>query len=141
MQQTFTGHCLCGAVSYQLDGEIKKFYHCHCERCRRATGTGHATNMMILPASPEKIRWVKGEDLITRFKVPEAERFTNSFCKLCGGRVPRYAADMDMVVIPAGSLDSDPVTLPQARIFWDSRVNWACDAGDLPVYSEYPPNT
>ena len=139
MPQIFSGHCLCGAVSYQVSGEIKRFYHCHCERCRRATGTGHATNIMITPATAEKISW-KGEEFIARYKVPEAERFTNAFCKQCGGGVPRYAPDLDVVVVPAGSLDVNPEARPQARIFWSSRADWSCDAGDLPVYAEYPPN-
>lgn len=138
MTQVFTGHCLCGAVKYRTEGEIKKFYHCYCDRCRKATGTGHATNLSVEPSLPEKIIWLQGEELITRYKVPEAERFTNSFCSCCGGRVPRYAADMQLVIIPAGSLDNDPAIMPQARIFWDSRATWSCEAGTMKVCAEYP---
>ena len=41
-QITVKGGCLCGSVQYEVTGETKRFYHCHCERCRKATGTGHA---------------------------------------------------------------------------------------------------
>lgn len=138
MSQTLSGRCLCGSVQYKIIGEAKRFYHCHCQRCRRATGTGHASNLMLLPTTPEKITWVQGEELITRYKVPEAERFTNCFCSRCGGRVPRYDAALDVVIIPAGSLDNDPGIQPQGRIFWDSRAAWSCDSGNLPTFSEYP---
>jgi hypothetical protein len=47
--------------------------------------------------------------------------------------------ELELVVIPAGSLDSAPPLAPQARIFWDSRADWSCAAGDLPVFAEYPP--
>ena len=78
------------------------------------------------------------EELIESYKVPEAKRFTNCFCRVCGGRVPRYVKETDSIVIPAGSLDSDPPIHPQARIFWDSRASWSCDGDSLPVHSEYP---
>lgn len=132
---TFRGSCLCGSVQYEISGEPKKFYHCHCKRCRKATGTGHATNLFLQPGS---LKWLKGEDLIRLYKVPEAQRFTNSFCSNCGGRVPRYVKEMDAVIIPAGSLDSEPPLRPQARVFWDSRADWSCSAGELPVHAEYP---
>lgn len=133
---TLRGSCLCGAVQYEISGEPTKFYHCHCQRCRKATGTGHASNLLVKPGS---IKWLKGEELIKGYKVPEAIRFTNRFCSVCGGRVPRYVKETDFIVIPAGSLDSEPPIKPQARIFWDSRASWSCSGDGLPVHSEYAP--
>jgi hypothetical protein len=129
------GSCLCGSVQYEISGEPAKFYHCHCQRCRKATGTGHASNLLVKPGA---LKWIKGEDLIKSYKVPEAKRFTNCFCSVCGSRVPRHSKETDMIIIPAGSLDSVPAIRPQARIFWDSRANWSCTGDELPVHSEYP---
>ncbi|MBI3187562.1 MAG: GFA family protein [Gammaproteobacteria bacterium] len=140
MPHTFSGRCLCGAVQYTITGTTKTFYHCHCQRCRRATGTGHASNIAVKSSTDEKITWLQGEHLIKRYKVPEAERFTNSFCTQCGGRLPRYDTNMDVVIIPAGSLDNEPDMQPQARIFQDSRAAWSCDGKELPVFAEYPPS-
>jgi hypothetical protein len=134
IQTTFRGSCLCGSVQYEITGEPKKFYHCHCSRCRKASGTGHASNLLIKPGA---IKWIKGEDLIKAYKIPEAKRFTRCFCSVCGSQVPRYVKETDSIVIPAGSLDSDPTIQPQARIFWDSRASWSCGGDDLPVHSEY----
>lgn len=36
------------------------------------------------------------------------------------------------------ALVSAPPIRPQARIFWDSRADWSCSAGELPTHSEYP---
>ena len=130
---TLQGSCLCGAVQYEVTGEPERMYHCHCGRCRKASGTGHSTNMMIRPGS---IRWIRGEELITTFKVSEAIRFTTRFCKHCGGNLPRFVEQINFFIIPAGSLDSDIPLKPQARIFWDSRAEWSC-SDDLPTYSEY----
>ena len=133
---TFSGSCLCGAIQYEFSGEPTRFYHCHCQRCRKATGTGHATNLFIKPA---KITWIKGEELLRYFKVPEAERFTRCFCQHCGSSMPRVVPELGMAMIPAGSLDSDLSIVPQARIFWDSRAAWSCSTTDIPVYPEYVP--
>ncbi len=132
---TFGGSCLCGAVQYEISGEATKFYHCHCKRCRKASGTGHASNLLIKPGS---LKWLKGEELIRSFKVPEAQRFTSRFCSVCGSQVPRYVKETNFIVIPAGSLDSDPPIVPQGRIFWDSRASWSCNGDELPLHSEQP---
>jgi hypothetical protein len=130
------GSCLCGSVQYEVTGEARRFWHCHCGRCRKSSGTGHASNLFV--SLQTCITWKKGEDLLGRYKVPEAERFFNCFCKQCGSPMPRVVPELDGVLIPAGSLDT-PSPLPaQARIFWDSRTDWSCSDG-LPAFAEYPP--
>lgn len=131
------GSCLCGAVRYEAAGEPRRFLHCHCSRCRKATGTGHASNLFIQPGT---LSWLSGEEHIRSFKPPEAQRFTNSFCMVCGSRLPRQASGGDVVMIPAGTLDDDPPIRPQARIFDGSRAAWSCVGDGLPVYTEYPPS-
>ena len=137
MSQTILkGSCLCGSVTFQVSGEPKRFYHCHCSRCRKATGTGHASNLFVQPGTLE---WLAGQEQIRAFKVPQAIRFTNNFCGTCGSRLPRQAKDSDMVMIPTGSLDDEPTLKPQARIFSASRASWSCTGDELPVYPEYAP--
>lgn len=130
------GSCLCGAVRYQVDAPLKAIHHCHCSRCRKATGTGHASNLFLQPGT---LRWLAGEEWIRSFKVPEAKRFTNNFCSTCGSRLPRQAKDSDIVVIPCGSLDDESPIKPQARIFSGSRAAWSCAGDALPDYPEYAP--
>lgn len=129
------GSCLCGAVAYRISGHFERFYHCHCQRCRKASGTGHASNLLVTPLT--SISWLRGEELLSSFKVPEAERFVNCFCTRCGSPMPRVVPQLDGVLIPAGTLDEEPPLPPQGRIFWESRAKWSCDDG-LPVFAEYP---
>lgn len=132
---TFRGSCLCGSVQYELIGEPKRFYHCHCARCRKATGTGHASNIMV---KPENFRWLQGEPLLHRYKVPDAERFYTHFCSNCGSGMPREVPELGVIVIPAGSLDHEIPIRPEARIFWDSRTEWSCSGDGISTYPEYP---
>lgn len=135
-EQTFSGSCLCGSVAYEISAKVLRFFHCHCQRCRKATGTGHATNIII---KPDKVSWIAGESLLTYYKVPEAKRFATNFCSNCGSLMPRIAPDMSMGVIPAGTLDHDPGIRPEARIFDASRAEWSCDTSEIARHDTYPP--
>ncbi len=132
--QTLKGHCLCGEVRFTAIGEEVRFYHCHCSRCRRATGTGHASNLFLSGT----LTWDSGEDLVRRFDLPKALRFSNCFCSVCGSRVPRGSKEPGTVMIPAGCLNDEPQLRPQARIFTDSRAAWSCTADDLPSFKASP---
>lgn len=131
---TFQGSCLCSEVTYEIEGEAIAFFHCHCSRCRRSSGTGHASNVRI---QAEKINWTKGESLVKTYKVPEAERFKTVFCSQCGSALPRHFPNHGFVILPAGTLDTAPEIRPQGRIFNASRASWSC-RDDLPVHDEYP---
>ncbi len=134
-ERVLAGSCLCGSVQYEVSGDEGKFYHCHCERCRKATGTGHASNIIL---KSDAVRWTAGEDLLRRYKVPEARRFATVFCSVCGSLMPRVSPEAGIVVVPAGTLDVDPGIRPEARIFHGSRADWSCEDGDMPSSEEYP---
>jgi hypothetical protein len=136
-QSTVRGGCLCGTVKFEVSGEPKLFFHCHCSRCRKVTGTGHASNMFFQRGA---LKWLKGEEQVRGFKLPEAQRFTNNFCAVCGSRLPRQPKDTDTVIIPAGSLDDEAPIKPQARIFFGSRASWSCGGDELPAHLELPPS-
>ncbi len=131
---TLSGSCLCGAVNYTVTGEERRFYHCHCQRCRKASGTGHASNLFVKGT----LEWNSGETLVRTYKLPEAERFSNTFCSTCGGRVPRFVEEFGVAFIPAGSLDDEPEIRPQARVFTGSRAGWSCDGSEMTEFTEYP---
>ena len=136
-QSTLRGSCLCGTVKFEVSGEPKLFFHCHCSRCRKVTGTGHASNMFFQPGV---LKWLRGEEQIRTFKFPEAKRFANNFCGVCGSRLPRQPKDTDAILIPVGSLDDEAPIKPQARIFFGSRASWSCAGDELPVHLELPPS-
>jgi len=112
MSKSFKGSCLCGAVSYQFHGPEYVFQYCHCSRCRKFTGSAHATNIIV---APDQFEWLSGADKVGRFEHPEA------------------------VVIPAGTLDEDPEIRPSQNIFWKDRVAWREAVESLPHYDELQP--
>ena len=129
------GSCLCGAHSYKATGELLGFYHCHCSRCQKATGTGHASNILLKPA---ELELAGDRERIGVFKVPDAACFASRFCRECGGPLPRYDRKAQLVAVPAGTLDEPTNLEPQCRVFWESRSSWSCGDKKLPKFAEYP---
>ena len=132
----FQGTCLCGAVAFEAD-QIMDFRYCQCSRCRKATGSAFASNIFV---KPEGFRWQRGEDQISKYKVPTAQRFLNAFCRNCGSRVPQTIAALGLILIPAGTLDTDPGARPRCHIFVGSKAPWHEITDNLPHHQEYDPS-
>ena len=130
-----TGSCLCGKVRYQFEGPIRVFQYCHCSRCRKVTGSAHASNIII---DPPHFKWLEGEEHIGRFELPEAKHFATSFCKNCGSSLPWLTKTGKAVIIPAGTLDDDPQARPMHNIYYADRAPWYIESGDLKKYDALP---
>jgi len=129
------GSCLCGGVEYEISGSLGIFQYCHCSRCRKFTGSAHASNIIV---APNQFQWIKGEDLTGRFEVLEARHFATTFCTKCGSSLPWLTTSGKAVVIPAGTLDGDPELRPFQNVFFESRAEWYEHTSELICYDELP---
>lgn len=127
------GSCLCGAVRYELTDAPFWAHSCHCSRCRKITGSPFAANAFV---PLESLRYVAGDEHIGAYRVPNTERFTHTFCTLCGSTLPSPNPSRSRVVIPMGSLDDEPGLSPKAHIWVDSKADWDVIADDLPQHTE-----
>ncbi|WP_217351701.1 GFA family protein [Ruegeria sp. HKCCD8929] len=80
MKGKLSGGCACGSVRYASDADIEFSFNCHCRKCQRATGSGHAS-AFALPLDSVKI-----EGDIKEYKgVSDSGAATYSgFCPHCG---------------------------------------------------------
>lgn len=129
------GSCACGQVSYVIDGPLLRCMNCHCGRCRKARSAAHASNLFT---TADGLRFTRGGDSLGTYKVPEAERFAQAFCRHCGSPMPRVNPQTGSAVIPMGGLDDAPALRPQAHIFVGSKAPWFEITDSLPQYAEYP---
>jgi len=127
------GGCLCGAVRYELTQAPVWAHNCHCSRCRKASGTAFASNLFF---PRDALRYTQGEDALRSFKLPEAERFTQVFCALCGSPLPFPSKQPGLVGVPMGSLDTDSGYRPQAHIFTGSGAPWFTITDTLPQHPD-----
>lgn len=130
-----TGSCLCGSVQYQFVEPIKVFQYCHCSRCQKVTGSAHAANLII---DPKQFQWLRGKDCVRRFELPEAKHFATSFCAQCGAALPWKTQSGRAVIVPAGSLDSDPKIKPMHNIYIANMAPWYTPVDSLIKYNALP---
>lgn len=129
-----TGSCLCGEIAFEIEGDFERFFLCHCSRCRKGTGSSHASNLFSTTA---RLTWLSGEDKVKTFHL-KSTRHAKSFCSNCGSALPRLKNDGSLLVVPAGCLDSDVAITPQAHIHCASKANWDVKLEQVPVFDELP---
>ncbi len=132
MIPSYRGSCLCGTVRYEVNGSFDYFYLCHCDYCRKDTGSAHAANLFSTTA---QLAWLAGADRIASFRLP-GTRHARSFCSVCGSALPMQQGRL--LAVPAGSLDDVPALSPQAHLFTASRAAWDHQLETLPAFAQLP---
>jgi len=130
------GSCLCGAVGFEVTSQATGMANCYCSRCRRARSAAHASNLFY---PLEGFRYVRGEERLVDYQLPEARYFGVAFCDRCGASVARKSADRGLAVVPAGSLDVDPGVRPMMHICVASKASWVQINDATPQFAELPP--
>ena len=123
-----TGQCLCGAIRFQLRGELAPVQVCHCVDCRRAQGTPFATNV---PVTQDQLQFTSGTESLTAFESSPGKR--RWFCSRCGSPLYSERSSLPGVFrLRAGLLD-DPVPMTiEGHAYWSSRATWWTHRDDLP---------
>jgi hypothetical protein len=129
------GSCLCGEVAYEITSAPQRMFLCHCSRCRQGRSAAHCANVFY---DATGFRWIRGAGLVEEFPLPGAQYFTTAFCRKCGSELPRLSVERNIVVVPAGSLDSEPAITPVAHIFVGSKAPWFDITDELPQFAEMP---
>lgn len=132
--QQYVGSCLCGAVTYQIDGPIGDIIQCHCQKCRKANGTAYATNAPIAKAD---FKLTSGQDVVKKYASSTCTE--RCFCGNCGSPLVSIKAETpEFYRLRIGTLDTPLQQKPTQHIFVASQAEWdnICDA--LPQYAERP---
>jgi hypothetical protein len=120
MATIITGGCCCGDVTFTVEDNFSDFFFCHCEQCRKLTGSAHASNLFT---SPDNINWLSTIEKIKRYDHPE-RAFSQAFCANCGSGLPFLTQSGESLIVPAGSLNEEPSKLLDAQIFCAEQTKW-----------------
>lgn len=127
------GSCLCGAVTFEIEGSFDSFYLCHCQYCQKDMGSAHAANLFSQSAT---LRWLSGAETVRQFTLAGTQH-SRSFCQLCGSALPGAQAS-GLLVVPAGSLDTNLAMLPTAHLFTSCKAAWDDDLSGVPAFERLP---
>jgi hypothetical protein len=128
-----TGHCLCGAVRFEVTRPPVSAGYCHCTRCQRRTGTASSVSARIAPGS---LRILSGQDRIKAWRPPDG--FAKVFCSHCGGALwSQSQEDPGIISVRMGVFDADPGIRPSARAYVAYAASWEPIPDDgLPRFPE-----
>lgn len=121
-----TGGCLCGGVRYEFDAEPESMQYCHCDTCRRVTGS--AFNIGVgLPANA--LRLTGKTQTYTH-----TNNVSREFCPMCG--TPILTRGEKSVWIRAGTLDNSEGLHPTAEMWTEMAVPWSRIPDDIPSHPQ-----
>jgi hypothetical protein len=112
------GGCLCGAVKYEVHGELYNVINCHCSKCRRIHGhvSAHASSKRedLRLLEQRGLKWYRSEK-------DETHDVYRGFCTECGGSLFWDPRGDDHIYISAGTLDQ-PTGLKTIGHIWLSQA-------------------
>ena len=116
------GGCMCGAVTYCVEGRLRPPVACHCVQCRK--GSGHH---VVATSAPREAIAVRGE--VTWYASSAAAR--RGFCGICGSNL-FWEGPGGTLSIMAGTLDGPTGLRLAGHIFCAEKGDYYEIADSLP---------
>ena len=115
----FQGSCHCGAIAFEVDGNLEHVVDCNCSYCARA-------GYLHWNVEPEQFRFTRGATAYRTYQFG-TETSRNNFCATCGispFRTPR--SDPHLIDINVRCLQGvDPATLQVQKFdgaHWETAI-------------------
>ncbi len=126
------GSCLCGAVTFDVDGDLPGPDACHCTSCRKHSG--HVFASTDVPRSAVTIR---GEDKIGWYQSSEKAR--RGFCSICGSSLFWDPLHRDWIGIAMGAFDAPTETRLHVHIFTAEKGDYYDISDGVEQFDQLPP--
>ncbi len=121
-----SGHCYCGAVKFEASGQPVWVGHCHCESCRRASGS-----VMTSFATYNLDKVVFTGAMPARF--PTEDGVVRSFCGHCGSPLAyESSGKKNQIDLHLGLFDDLEQIKPQDHTHYAEKVSWLQADEQLP---------
>ncbi len=121
MIQKYTGKCLCGQITYVAKGRPVIVAQCHCEECRRLSGTGHTVGAMF-GSDAVAVSGKLGE---FRYEAGNGAEVTRAFCPDCGSPVyGKNSRAPDHITLTLGTMDEGSGLEIAVVIFARDKPHW-----------------
>ena len=118
MPKAIRGNCHCGAIQYQVTGELTGVIHCHCGDCRR--WHGHFAAYAVAQLADFEI--TQGADKLIWYESSENAR--RGFCRECGSSIFKDNKDGEKIVLSVGALEAPTGLSFLKNIFEDDKGDY-----------------
>lgn len=120
------GSCLCGAVRFEVAGELKAPDACHCTACRKTTG-----HYLVSTDVPRDRLTVYGAEQVSWYA--SSEKVRRGFCSVCGSTLFWDPVHRDWTSIALGAFEAPTGTHVAQHIFVDEKGDYYDIADGLPL--------
>lgn len=120
-----TGSCLCGAVRFEIAGDLKAPDACHCRQCRKHTGHYLASTDV-----PRAALTVHGAANVAWYA--SSEKVRRGFCSTCGSTLFWDPVHRDWIGIAMGAFDTPTRTHLGTHIFVSEKGDYYDITDGLP---------
>lgn len=127
----FRGSCLCGAVSFELHGDMPLATACHCSKCRKATGH-HEAGVDVKKADLT----IHGEAHLTWYF--SSEKVRRGFCSTCGSPLFFDPPEADWIGLMLGVFDGPTSTKIAEHVFVGDKGDYYEICDGAPQYGTVP---
>jgi hypothetical protein len=121
------GSCLCGAVTFQVEGDLPPPDACHCRQCRKHSGHYFASTDV-----PRSALTISGEDKLAWFQ--SSEKVRRGFCSVCGSSLFWDPVFRDWIAIAMGAFEEPTATQLKMHIFTAEKGDYYGIADGLPQH-------
>ncbi len=135
MKENYSGKCLCGAVTYVAIGKPTVVAQCHCDECRRLSGTGHTVGAMFASGDVE----LNGAMSKFEYASGKGSRVSKAFCSKCGS--PIYGTNSrtpDHLTLSLGTMDNAASLSVEVVIFARDKQHWDQLGPDVMSFDTQP---
>ncbi|QQS52978.1 MAG: GFA family protein [Candidatus Competibacteraceae bacterium] len=131
-----TGQCLCGDIKYTISSAPIRMGQCHCDHCRRLTGTGHSSNAFFAKDTVH----IEGETSHYDSIADTGAIITRYFCPKYGSRLFGTSnVATNIISVSAGTLDSSSWFKPNAIVYNKRKPIWDFMDENISTFEEMPP--
>lgn len=119
------GSCLCGAVRFEVEGDLPPPDACHCTKCRKHSGHYFASTDV-----KKQDVTIRGEENLTWFQ--SSEKVRRGFCATCGASLFFDPPHLDWIGIAMGAFEKPTGTNLAIHIFVADKGDYYEIADGLP---------
>lgn len=131
----FTGGCQCGAIHYKSVSKPEFGAHCHCQHCRKSTGSEHLSALFVPNASFS----FTGNTSIYETTGDGGAQLQRHFCPTCGSSLFIEHKPKGGYFVMAGTLDDIELFSADFELYCKHKASWDAVSSRVAAFDEMPP--
>jgi hypothetical protein len=120
--QQYKGGCVCGSVRFELDKQPLWVVACHCEPCKKRTGSAFGISVV---ADSNAVKTFTGTTKTFTRTGDSGNQVDYEFCPTCGTTVRWHVALIGRQVFAGGAFDQSRTLNIFGEMYTDEALPWA----------------